>query len=191
MLIISCLRTTRERRTRQISENFTGGCGSTLESHARMMGVAMSVALQIAAFIVYCLFSLLIFSFSFHLVLFCLQADSHVREEYACTYARTFFVRSRGHPFGDLFNTPPSQCRIRKTMLACAHVGLRSNRVVLITIINIIMLAYPSPNASHGRLGNAQRDRSERKSGGPWSVGEVGRVCSGQARERQRCRMGI
>jgi hypothetical protein len=177
LLIESCLRTTRERRTRQISEN--GGCESTLESHARMMGVAMSVALQLAACSFYCLlsFSLLIFSFSFHLFssVFKLIPTS-AKNMHAHTHV-PFFVRSRGHPFGDLVNTPPSQCRIQKTMLACANVGLRSNRVVQVIIINIIMLAYPSPNASHGRLGNAQRDRSERKRGGSWSVGEVGRVC--------------
>jgi hypothetical protein len=55
------------------------------------------------------LLSIVIFSshflFLIPFVLFCLQADSHVREEYACTYARTFFCpiswasfwRSRQH----------------------------------------------------------------------------------------------
>jgi hypothetical protein len=42
------------------------------------------------------------------------------------------------------------------------------------------MLAYPSSNASHGRLGNAQRETGRKESVGvSWSVGEMDRVLSG------------
>jgi hypothetical protein len=76
-----------------------------------------------------------------------------------------FFVRSRG-----LFNTFLTNAADGRARWHAHAWVLRSNRVVLIIITIIIMLAYPFPNAHHGRLGNAQRRQVRKKE----SVGVVG-----------------
>lgn len=82
----------------------------------------MSVAFADRNFLLFTVYSFFLpFASSF----FGLQADSHVCEEYACTYARTFFLP---HPISWALQQPSSQTADGRVRWH-AHVGLRSNRI--------------------------------------------------------------
>jgi len=129
--------------------------------------------------IVYCLSPFLSYLISLFIsFVVCLQADSHI--------ARITHAHMHVHFRSTLCS------RSRRFLQHCpavammpsagggtgglqALVGLRSNGSVLLVIAIIIMLAYPSPNASHGRLGHIRREaqREVRKKAWGWLVGRA------------------
>jgi hypothetical protein len=168
---------TRERRTRPISENSAGGsCESTRKAHARMNGGGDERCFWQIAHLLFIVF-FLSFSLSHSICPSFLSSrfPRFAKNMHAHTHVQ-FFVSDL------VVSSTPSSRNADGRVRWHAHAWvLRSNRVVLIIITIIIMLAYPFPNARHGRLGNAQRRQVRKKESVGvvgWLVGEVDRVCS-------------